>query len=153
VNRKYLAVDLPVRVSVARRSGGASLSSGHAREDGTGSHRPGGRGRGRGRVSLLLLSGLASASLTRSSNLVSIDVGSEVLESMGVDDSFLGIGLGQLKALSVRVGEMSNGSGTRDGRDVPHPVEEVGGKVVRYRLRKETVVSRVDVMGERGRRD
>lgn len=75
--------------------------------------------------SLLLLS-LTSASLTRSSNVVGVNVNGEVLKSITVDDALGRVGLGKFNGFSVVFGEMVDDT-LADGGDVKDAVEEISG--------------------------
>lgn len=75
--------------------------------------------------SLLLLS-LTSASLTRSSNVVGVNINGEVLKSITVDDALGRVGLGEFNGFSVVFGEVVDDA-FADGRDVKDAVEEISG--------------------------
>lgn len=74
----------------------------------------------------LLLLRLTSASLTRSSNVVSVNVNSEVLKSVAVDNALGRIGLGELESFSVVFGEVVDDA-LADGWDVEDAVQEISG--------------------------
>lgn len=75
--------------------------------------------------SLLLLS-LTSASLTRSSNVVGVNVNGEILKSITVDDALGRVSLGEFDGLGVVFGEVVDDT-LADGRNVEDAVEEISG--------------------------
>jgi hypothetical protein len=74
----------------------------------------------------LLLLRLTSASLARSSNVVSVNVNGEVLKSVAVDNALGRVGLGEFESFGVVLGEVVDDA-LADGRDVEDAVQEIGG--------------------------
>lgn len=73
-----------------------------------------------------LILNLTSASLTRSSDVISPNINGKVLQCVAVDDALGGVGLGKSNSISVVLSEVIDSLLADDG-DVQDPVEKVGG--------------------------